>query len=93
MFAAEVNMKRRTFCATAGQVLGAAAIPGMLRAAPGPAARGNNRIADFRAALHGQLLKADDPGYDVARKIWNGAFDRRPALIARCADIRAAMAD
>jgi FAD/FMN-containing dehydrogenase len=86
MSAAEVNMERRTFCSATAQLLGAAAIPGALPAAPGPAARGKNRIAGFRAALHGQLLTAGDPGYDAARKLWNGAFDRRPALIARCAD-------
>jgi FAD/FMN-containing dehydrogenase len=42
-------------------------------------------IKDFRASLRGQLLLAGDEGYEQARKIWNGAFDRHPALIARCA--------
>src|SRR4029078_6108276 len=43
-------------------------------------------IKDFRASLHGQLLLAGNDGYEQARKIWNGVFDRHPALIARCAD-------
>jgi FAD/FMN-containing dehydrogenase len=34
----------------------------------------------------GELLAPNDPTYDEARKIWNGAIDRRPALIARCRD-------
>jgi FAD/FMN-containing dehydrogenase len=34
----------------------------------------------------GELLAPTDPGYDSARAIWNGAIDRRPALIARCRD-------
>jgi len=29
------------------------------------------------------LLRPGDPGYDDARKIWNGMIDKRPALIAR----------
>ncbi len=41
-------------------------------------------IKDFRASLHGQLLLAQDPTYEQARRVWNGAFDRHPALIARC---------
>jgi FAD/FMN-containing dehydrogenase len=32
----------------------------------------------------GELLGPQDPGYDDARAVWNGAIDRRPALIARC---------
>jgi FAD/FMN-containing dehydrogenase len=43
-------------------------------------------IKEFRASLHGQLLLAGNEGYEQARKIWNGVFDRHPALIARCAD-------
>jgi FAD/FMN-containing dehydrogenase len=42
-------------------------------------------VEDFRAGLRGQLLLRDTAGYDDARKIFNGMFDRRPALIARCA--------
>jgi FAD/FMN-containing dehydrogenase len=42
-------------------------------------------IKDFRASLRGPLLLASDEAYDQARRLWNGAFDRHPALIARCA--------
>jgi hypothetical protein len=37
----------------------------------------------FRTGLRGQLLQPGDDAYDTARKLWNGMFDRRPALIAR----------
>jgi FAD/FMN-containing dehydrogenase len=43
-------------------------------------------LKDLRAALHGKLLLAQDAGYDAARRLWNPHFDRRPALIVRCAD-------
>jgi FAD/FMN-containing dehydrogenase len=32
-----------------------------------------------------ELLRPGQPGYDAARSVWNGAIDRRPAVIARCA--------
>src|ERR1044071_939517 len=43
-------------------------------------------IKELRASLSGQLLFAGSDGYEQARKIWNGVFDRHPALIARCAN-------
>ena len=42
-------------------------------------------IEKFRGGLRGQLLRPSNSNYDEARKLWNGMFDRRPALIARCA--------
>jgi FAD/FMN-containing dehydrogenase len=41
-------------------------------------------IDSFKSQLRGELLRADDQGYDPARKVWNGMIDKRPALIARC---------
>src|ERR1700733_11458505 len=43
-------------------------------------------VQELRASLHGTLLTPDQEGYAVARRIWNGMIDKRPALIARCAD-------
>jgi FAD/FMN-containing dehydrogenase len=42
-------------------------------------------IEEVRRNLRGELLTAGQDGYDSARKIWNGAFDRKPAIIMRCA--------
>ena len=42
-------------------------------------------IEKFRASLRGELVQPNDERYDEARKLWNGMFDRRPTLIARCA--------
>jgi FAD binding domain/Berberine and berberine like len=43
-------------------------------------------IARFRQSLRGALIEQSDPGYGEARKLYNGMIDKRPLLIARCAD-------
>jgi FAD/FMN-containing dehydrogenase len=49
---------------------------------------------ELGGSFRGELLLPTSPGYDAARKIWNGAVDRHPACIARCigvADVVAAV--
>src|SRR6266446_2752240 len=41
----------------------------------------------LKASLRGELIQPEDEGYDAARKVYNGMIDKRPALIARCADV------
>src|SRR5262245_7276153 len=41
-------------------------------------------VKGLRANLRGELLQRGDEGYDAARLIWNGTFDKKPAVIARC---------
>ena len=36
--------------------------------------------------FRGTLIEPGHPAYESARTIWNGAIDKRPGLIARCAD-------
>ena len=43
-------------------------------------------IEDFKASLDGELIQPSDAGYDAARRIHNGMIDKRPRLIARCAN-------
>jgi FAD/FMN-containing dehydrogenase len=47
----------------------------------------NSSIRDLlRERLRGDTLVPGDPEYDTARRVWNGAIDRRPSCIIRCAD-------
>ena len=39
----------------------------------------------LRKRFRGALLRPGEEGYEEGRRVWNGAIDRRPALIARCA--------
>jgi FAD/FMN-containing dehydrogenase len=41
----------------------------------------------LRDSVRGPVIDPDDEGYDAARAIWNGAIDRRPACVARCAGV------
>jgi len=37
-------------------------------------------------AFRGELISPGHPEYDAARKVWNAAIDRYPAVVARCTD-------
>jgi FAD/FMN-containing dehydrogenase len=93
-------MRRRTFCASALGGVAAAALPLRLLANDASALTSPiesvsrigkqllltpSMVTELRDALRGPLLIRSSVGYDSARRIWNGAFDKHPALIARCA--------
>jgi FAD/FMN-containing dehydrogenase len=50
-------------------------------------ARQLSAVGALAARLRGELLQPGDARYDTARRVYNGMIDRRPALIARCADV------
>ena len=52
----------------------------------------NESLEQFRASLRGELIQPNDPGYDEARKVYNGMIDKRPAMVARCIDAADVMA-
>lgn len=41
-------------------------------------------VKELGASMTGDLLLSGDDGYDIARTVWNGMHDKRPALIAMC---------
>ena len=49
-------------------------------------------IDQLKAAVRGQLIQPADAAYDVARKVYNGMIDKRPALIVRAVDVGDVMA-
>ena len=53
---------------------------GVVEMAPG-------HIEELRTRLRGEIVLPGDTGYDKARTVWNATIDKRPALIARCADV------
>ncbi len=43
--------------------------------------------SSLQRSFRGDLLRPGQSGFEDARGIWNGMFDRTPGLIARCADV------
>ena len=43
-------------------------------------------LAALRSQVRGTTLVPSDSGYAAARRVWNGAIDRRPSAIVTCAD-------
>ena len=98
-------MKRRTFCAAGLAGVVAAALPHRRASASSadipavgldakPLVLKGADLDLLRAALRGELITADSPAYESARRLWNPSFERKPALIVRCvgaADVRAAV--
>ena len=90
-------MKRRAFCTAGLAALAASSVPyRRLWSAPAtgiqavgldgqPLSLKAADVDELRLGLRGELLTGADSGYDSARRVWNAAFDRKPALIARCA--------
>jgi FAD/FMN-containing dehydrogenase len=99
-------MRRRTVLTSGLAALTALSIPGRRAFAAGtaevaaigldgkPLTLKGSEIDDLRNSVRGEVLTADQSGYDTARRLWNPAFDRKPALIVRCvgaADARRAV--
>src|SRR5262252_2739392 len=44
------------------------------------------QIEKLKEGFGGEILLPQDGAYEEARKIWNAMIDKRPAVIARCAN-------
>jgi FAD/FMN-containing dehydrogenase len=40
-------------------------------------------LSSFRETFAGEIVLPADPGYEDARRVWNGMVDRRPAIVVR----------
>jgi FAD/FMN-containing dehydrogenase len=39
-------------------------------------------------ATTGEVITSQSKDYNEARKIWNGMFDKKPAIISRCSSVQ-----
>ena len=54
---------------------------------PARALDGQASFERLKETLHGRVIIPQDPGYDDARKVFNGWVDRRPSMIVRAAEV------
>ncbi len=87
-------MKRRTFLGTGLSAAALALVPlrsvfaqsmSVLKTDGGEAVLSAAQLNDFQRSLKGAVIRPSDESYDAVRQVWNAEFDRRPALIVRCA--------
>ncbi|MBV4357932.1 FAD-binding oxidoreductase [Pinibacter aurantiacus] len=46
-----------------------------------------NNFQQLRGTLRGELIEPTDANYNLARKVYNGMIDKKPAAIAKCNDV------
>src|ERR1700755_3492163 len=44
-------------------------------------------IAQLQQSLRGKLIQPHDEDYNTCRKVYNGMIDKKPSLIAKCANV------
>ena len=44
-------------------------------------------VSQLSKTIRGNVITPASSEYEVARKVYNGMIDRRPAAIVRCADV------
>ena len=49
-------------------------------------------ITDLRGQFRGTIVEPWEPAYHDERKVYNGMIDRKPRLIAKCANVADVMA-
>lgn len=48
---------------------------------------GRQSVSDLREQVRAPVVTAEDAGYDEARAVWNGMFDKRPLAIVRAEQV------
>ncbi|MEN8202657.1 MAG: FAD-binding oxidoreductase [Bacteroidota bacterium] len=48
----------------------------------------NETVSGFSNLIVGNVILPGEKGYDESRAIWNGMFDKKPAIIVRCLNAR-----
>ena len=43
-------------------------------------------VVQLRGLIRGEVVSESEAGYDESRRVWNADIDRRPLLVAHCAD-------
>ena len=44
-------------------------------------------LVELASGITGTVIRPGDDSYDEARRVWNHAIDRRPALVVRAAGV------